>query len=339
MNVAIIGFGRAGQVHFEAWQATPGARVVAIADPSAEVRRSARALGLRAFSDPLDMMQHTRLDIVSICSPPVQHARLAIAALGHGVDVLCEKPLATHGPAALHMTQTAVLYGRRLLLATKFRHVPDLVAARERLAAGAIGEPIGFEIAFSSAVDMTGRWNARRALSGGGVIIDNGCHAFDIVGFLLGRVSRVHATRLRAVQPIGVEDSATILVDAGRGVIGRIDLSWSFDLNRPSFVTVHGTRGTIEVGWKGSVLRRPGAPPEPIGSGYDRADCHRRMMASVQELMLGRGEPWITAGEALRTVAAVEASYHSLRSGGWVPVDVMGVCGTRRARRATAVGA
>lgn len=336
MNVGIIGFGRAGHVHFEAWQATPGAKVVAIADPSAEARRRARALGLRTFADPLEMLHQARLELVSICSPPARHARVAIAALGRGLDVLCEKPLATQGPAALRMTQTAALYGRRLLLATKFRHVPDLRIARERLAAGAIGDPIGFEIAFSAAVDMRGRWNTRRALSGGGVIIDNGCHAFDIVGFLLGPVSRVHATRLRAVQPLGVEDSATILVDVGRGVIGRIDLSWSFDLNRASFVTVLGTRGTIDVGWKGSFVRRRGAPPEPIGSGYDRADCHRRMMASVQDVVAGRGELWITAGEALRTVAAVEAAYHSLRSRSWVPVDVMGVCGTRRAM---AVGA
>jgi predicted dehydrogenase len=336
MNVGIIGFGRAGQVHLEAWQATPGARVVAIADPSVDARKSARALGVRAFGDPLDMLQNARLDIVSICSPPARHAGLAIAALGRGVDVLCEKPLATRGPAALRMTQIADLHRRRLLLATKFRHVPDLVVARERLMAGAIGEPIGFEIAFSGVVDMAQRWNARRALSGGGVVIDNGCHAFDIVGFLFGRVTRVHATRLRVVQPIGVEDSATILVDAGRGVIGRIDLTWSFDLNRPSFVTVYGTRGAIEVGWKGSVIRRPGAVPEPIGTGYDRVDCHRRMMASVLDVVAGRGDPWLTAGEALRTVAAVEAAYHSLRSGGWVPVDVMGVCGTHRA---TAVSA
>jgi predicted dehydrogenase len=274
------------------------------------------------------MIRGADLQAVSICTPPLHHAPVAIACMRRGLDVLCEKPLAINGRAALKMVQTAERERRHLLLATKFRHVPELVVARDLIADGAIGEPVAFEIDFSSMVDMSQRWNCRRGVAGGGVIIDNGSHAFDIVSFLFGTISRIHATRLKSVQSLGVEDSATILIEAGRGLIGRIDLSWSLATGRETYVTVYGSRGSIEVGWRGSRLRVPGSPAREIGPGYDKNDAHRRMMDEFRGVVLGHRRAWISPGEGLRTLAAVEAAYHSLRSGSWVPVDTMGVCDT-----------
>jgi predicted dehydrogenase len=234
------------------------------------------------------------------------------------------------------MLRVATRMRRHLLLATKFRHVPDLRRVRELIAEGRIGEPVAFEIDFSSMVDMSRRWNSRRAIAGGGVVIDNGCHAFDIVAFLFGTVSRVHATRLKPLQAIAVEDSATVLVAAGQGLIGRIDLSWSLATGRETYVTVYGSEGTIEVGWRGSRLRPAGKPPEVIGPGYDKGDAHRRMLTAFRDVVRGEGPPWISPGECLRTVAAVEAAYLSLRSGGWVTVDMMGMRDSRRQKEANA---
>jgi predicted dehydrogenase len=332
MRIGVIGVGRAGRIHLEAWRGVDGAQVVAIADRSPVVRRTARDEGLLAYGDPLDMIARESLDAVSVCTPPVFHAPVTVACLERNLDVLCEKPLALNGREALKMLRTAARLKRHLVLATKFRHVPDLVRARELINQGAIGEPVAFEIDFSSMVDMSGRWNARRTIAGGGVVIDNGCHAFDIVAFLFGTVSRVHATRLKPLQTIGVEDSATVLVAAGQGLIGRIDLSWSLATGRETYVTVYGSRGTIEVGWKGSRLRRMNEPAVAIGNGYDKLEAHRLMLTAFRDLAAGEGRPWITPGEALRTVAAVEAGYRSLRSGGWSAVDMMGM----RERRAVA---
>jgi predicted dehydrogenase len=258
-------------------------------------------------------------------TPPAHHAPIAVACLERGLHVLCEKPLATTVGAALRMLRTAARMRRQLVLATKFRHVPDLATARTLIAEGAIGEPVGFEIDFSSMVDMTRRWNAQRPLAGGGVIIDNGCHAFDVVAYLFGTVTRVLATRLKQVQEMGVEDSATLLVAAGKGLIGRIEVSWSLATGRASYITVYGSKGTIEVGWKGSYLREAGKAPVEIGPGYDKNDAHRRMFGRFAGLVRGEGRPWITAGECLRTVAAVDAAYRSLAWGGWVQVDMVGM--------------
>src|SRR5262249_52360557 len=164
----------------------------------------------------------------------------------------------------------------------------------------------------------------------------NGCHAFDIVAFLFGTVTRVHATRLKPLQSLSVEDSATILVSAGRGLVGRIDLSWSLSTGRESYVTVYGSEGTIAVGWHGSHLRPAGHPPVQIGKGYDKAEAHRNMLESFSALVAGSGAPWISPGECLRTVAAVEAAYSSLSSGGWVAVDMARMRAPRPAFEASA---
>ena len=325
MRVGIIGLGRAGRVHLDAWRQVPGVEVVAACDRSAASRRFARESGLRSYTEPAYLLGHEDIDAVSICTPPVHHAPAAIACLERGIDVLCEKPLATNGHAALEMLRVATRERRQLLLATKFRHTPDLVAARQLIRDGAIGDPIAFEIDFSSMVDMSKRWNCRRAVAGGGVIIDNGCHALDIVTYLFGTVSKVQATRLKPVQNIGVEDSATIVVAAGHGLVGRIDVSWSLATGRETYVTVYGSKGTIEVGWRGSRLRVAGKDPEVIGPGYDKNDAHVRMLEAFKGVCAGTVPPWITPVEVMRTVATVEACYVSLRSGSWVQVDMMGM--------------
>jgi predicted dehydrogenase len=325
MRLGIIGLGRAGSWHLENWRQVEGTTVVAACDPTAAARRKAREQGLKAYDDPGEMLAREKLDAVDIVTPPAHHAPIAVACLERGLHVLCEKPLATTVGAALRMLRTAGRVRRQLVLATKFRHVPDLEAARTLIAEGAIGEPVGFEIDFSSMVDMTRRWNSQRPLAGGGVIIDNGCHAFDVVAYLFGTVTRVLATRLKQVQEMGVEDSATLLVAAGKGLIGRIDLSWSLATGRATYVTVYGSNGTIDVGWKGSYLKQAGKPPLQIGPGYDKNDAHRRMFGRFAGLARGEGRSWITPGECLRTVAAVDAAYRSLAWGGWVQVDMVGM--------------
>lgn len=181
MRVGIIGLGLAGRVHLEGWRATNDVDVVAISDPSASARAWATDAGLTAFEDPFAMLARETLDAVSICTPPAAHGPLTLAALERGLHVLCEKPLATNPADALGMLGRAAEADRHLVLATKFRHVPDIARAREVIASGEIGQVLTFEIVFSSVVDMTKRWNVQEGLAGGGVIIDNGCHAFDIV--------------------------------------------------------------------------------------------------------------------------------------------------------------
>lgn len=321
MRIGIVGLGWAGRIHLEALRRLPEARIAGVADPAPAAR--AAAAGIPAYAEVDEMLAAEAPEAVVVATPPATHAEIAVACLRRGVHVLCEKPLALATWDALRMLQTANSVRRRLVVASKFRYVPAIQRARELLVAGELGDPIAFDISFCSPVDMRRRWNAQPEVSGGGVIRDNGCHAFDIASFLFGSPRRVLATRLKAMQEVAVEDSATMQVWATADVIGRIDVSWSLTPARESYLVVHGTRGSLEVGWRTSRLHRPGQAPLEIGGAYDKLGAHRDMLASFVGMIGNRCEPWISGSECLEVVAAVDAAYRSLESGSaeWVAIQ------------------
>lgn len=49
---------------------------------------------VKLYQDAHTMLRNEQLDLVDICTQPVLHAPMAIAALEAGVHVMCEKPMA-----------------------------------------------------------------------------------------------------------------------------------------------------------------------------------------------------------------------------------------------------
>jgi predicted dehydrogenase len=323
LRIGIIGFGRAALAHFDALRQLPGVEVAAAMDVYADGRLRAREAGLVVHDDIDTFLADGTLDAAVVCTPPVDHAPLAIACLERGLHVMCEKPLALTTWDVLTMLQAANRTQRRVIVASKFRHVPEVIRVAQMLADGELGDPVSFEVSFCSPVSMAHRWNAQRRLSGGGVIIDNGCHAFDIVSFLFGAIRRVHATKLKALQSLDVEDSATIQVWAGDGVVGKVDVSWSLPAPRDSYLVVRGSRATVEVGWQSSRLKVNGDPWREFGGPYDKNHAHRAMHARFLTAVAEGSEPWITTPECLQAAATVDAAYRSLESGAseWVAIQ------------------
>jgi hypothetical protein len=70
------------------------------------------------------------------------------------------------------------------------------------------------------------QWYAQKGLSGGGVIMDNGPHAADLIRYLFGDITSV-AAHVARIQNLEVEDTAKLDVSTGNHVAGTSDLSWS----------------------------------------------------------------------------------------------------------------
>ena len=98
IRVAIVGLGAAARhIHLPAYARLKGrVTVVAGCDPDSTARSFAREKWQvpEVFEDARAMIEKTRPDAVSICTPPALHYDLALMVLEAGCHVFCEKPLA-----------------------------------------------------------------------------------------------------------------------------------------------------------------------------------------------------------------------------------------------------
>jgi predicted dehydrogenase len=322
IRVAIVGAGAIARAHADALAASPHFNLVAVVDVDA-ARASALAekFGARSATS-LDALTDGSVDAAIVSTPPNTHRAVTIALLGAGIHVLCEKPFAIGRDNAYAMAETAKRCGKVLTMATKFRFVNDLTIARDAIAAGKIGTLYRVSNTFASPVDMTGRWNLDPQSSGGGVIIDNGTHSVDIMRYVLGPIESVRAvesTKERAYP--GVEDTARLECLSVGGVFGRIELSWSEQSAGPWFISILGSRGGIDIGWKGSRRRFDGASEyTPFGVGYDKNAAFAGQVADFAAAVRGERPTTTSLDEAVASVDVIDAAYASMRADRWIAV-------------------
>src|SRR5207253_2582028 len=125
-RVGIIGFGSiAENGHLPAWEAFPGVEVVAVADLSAERLESAGRLLPEAqlYESASDLIAHSDIDTLDICSPPSSHARLIVAACDRGIrDIVSEKPFVLSGTEYADVARARERSGSRIVSVNNWMH-------------------------------------------------------------------------------------------------------------------------------------------------------------------------------------------------------------------------
>lgn len=322
IRVAIVGAGAIARAHADALKASHHFELTAVIDvDAARAADLAAKFGARSATS-IDAITDGSVDAAIVSTPPSTHRDITIALLEAGVHVLCEKPFAIGRENARAMADAAKRCGRVLTMATKFRFVNDLTIARDAMAAGKIGTLYRVHNTFASPVDMSGRWNLNPAASGGGVIIDNGTHSVDIMRYILGPIESVRAVESsRDRVYAGVEDTARIECLSVGGVFGRIDLSWSEQSAGPWFISILGSRGGIDIGWKGSRRRFDGASDyTPFGAGYDKHAAFAGQVADFAAAIRGERPTTTSLDEAVASVDVIDAAYASMKADRWIAV-------------------
>lgn len=313
MNLAIIGCGRIAHAHAVAIKERGDLSLIAVVDPVEERRREfAHTYGGLAHDGIQAMLAESAPDAACVCTPPATHEEGATKLLTSGVHVLCEKPLATSSQAAQSMVSHVERAKRVLMVSSKFRFVEDLQEARRRIESGTIGSMVHVEVSFCSRLPLVDTWHTRPKLSGGGVIMDNGPHAYDVLSVLTRDCEpRVVAAAFGPLSTNGrVEETAEIIVRLEGESVGRIALSWAYDSATLDYVHVRGSHGELRIAWDGGWIRRDGGEWEQFGSGYDKGEAFRCMLDRFVKAVRGEVEPE-SLDQARAAVGFVEAAYRA----------------------------
>ena len=183
-------------------------------------------------------------EVAMICTPPASHAEWTLRALRRGLHVLCEKPLCLNLQEAREVLAAAHQSGRQLVLSSKYRHLPQM---REGLAR--LQPPFHLEGSFCAVQDMRSTWHCHQPVSGGGVFVDAGSHALDILVEWLGPFDSLEVKEDgERAQGLRVEESVTVLAQSGRGQ-GRFELSWNRK-GPDTFLHVLASNGEMELRWQ-----------------------------------------------------------------------------------------
>jgi predicted dehydrogenase len=203
--------------------------------------------GARVFTALDEALCDPAVDAVYVASPVALHAPQTIASLRAGKHVLGEKPSAMNYAEAESMAEAARASGRLWGVAYYRRLYPKLLRTRQLIAEGAIGTPVLAEANCHSWLPPQERnWLWDPALGGGGPLYDIGSHRIDALNFLFGRPARATGLLSNAVHQLGVEDSATVLIDYAMGVRGIVDVRWNSHIDRDQFRVI-GTDGEIHL--------------------------------------------------------------------------------------------
>lgn len=211
--------------------------------------RKAEAYGVPAWADLDEALAQSPATAVYVATPVFLHAPQTIACLRAGRHVLCEKPMALTYAEACSMQQAADESGRTLGIAYYRRLYPKVDRAVELIKAGAIGRPVFAEASVHSWPDFAGTeraWLADPKLAGGGPLYDIASHRIDLMNYLFGTPVCASGQLSRLVQPVAVEDNATVLIEYESGVRAMVDARWHSRITRDEF-RIRGTDGELEL--------------------------------------------------------------------------------------------
>ncbi len=321
INLGIVGAGGMGRTHSAAAASLGGkARVAAIVDANPDAAgKLAEATGATSFASTSDMIDALGrdLDAIVLCTPPSVREEVVAAALENGTAVLVEKPLAENREHAKRLVDLAARYPDVVTAPAYCHRFTPAIREMNRLAAsGDIGRIVRWENVFACSIpDMGGRWMSDPAVSGGGSLIDTGCHSLDLFHYMQGGLEPVASVFDRKWAGRG-ESGATSLVRSPKtGVAGVILNGW---LEPARFlVTLVGEEGMLTYDYEQpETLFRTSVTGEKSTITVESHDVRfaRQMEAFVDAVGLGtRDENLASFTDGLAVAAAVEALAASAR--------------------------
>jgi inositol 2-dehydrogenase len=321
LGIGVLGVGEMGRRHAENLRRLPEARLLAIADVAADrARQAASELETeQSYRSLEEMLACKDLQAVLIATPDKFHAQAIRMAAAAGKDILCEKPLATNladAHAALDAVRKA---GVRLQIGFMRRYDPAYEAARKRVEAGEIGEPVVFKsVGRDKDVPPIAAYQSN---VNGMLFYNNTIHDFDVARWLMrDEVVETHAYTTVAIRPevarYGDVVASVVNLKFAQGAIGNIEsyvqALYGYDVR----TEIVGSKGSVFIG---SLEKTPAIFLSANGSTQILADHFLSRfadayLAEVRDFvhnMLHDRPPQVSGEDGLKALAIAVAAENS----------------------------
>ena len=344
-RVGIIGVGAIAKMHARAIADLPDVELVAACCRTEQKGREfCEEHGGDWFPRAEELLDRSRPDVVTICTPSGAHLDPTLAALGRGVHVWCEKPIEVSLERARQMVVAERASSARLGGVFPQRFSPVVAAAHEAAAAGRLGA-----LAVASAhvpwwrddeYYAPPRWQGTERLDGGGALINQSIHALDAMLWIAEAAGAGPAVEAfgytgrlaHDASLIEVEDAAVGAVRFRSGAVGMILGSTAMWPGGAMRFHLGGRDGTIEIQEKEIVTwafrdERPGdaelrkryAKAAGAGGASDPlaidASNHTRNLADFLASIDEDRPSIVDAAEAWKALAVVRAVYEAAETG------------------------
>jgi myo-inositol 2-dehydrogenase / D-chiro-inositol 1-dehydrogenase len=214
-----------GRTHLRALAGSSKVKVVAVAEPDDEVRRTVvERYGLAGYAAFEELLASGTVDGVLIVSPTDTHVAVLDAATAVGVPVLCEKPCGARPEDARRALELATARAVPVQVAYWRRYVPALRGVRQQIVDGTLGSVLSLTCSQWDGQPPAAAFRARS----GGIFVDMGVHEIDQARWLLGGDAASVALGVSAVrscpETLRDPDAAVLLMQMTGGETVTVSL-------------------------------------------------------------------------------------------------------------------
>jgi len=335
VRVGVIGSGFIGNIHVDALKRVPDAEIVAVASKTpGKAAAFAAERGIpNAYEDYRELLARDDIDAVTVGVPNYLHEEVVCAAAEAGKHIMCEKPFARTIQEAERMLAAVREAGVKLVYGEMLCFAPKYVRAKRLVEEGALGEV--FLVKQSEEHDGPhSPWFWDVNLSGGGVLLDMGCHSIEFARWILDRpavksVTAQMGTYVHTDKTQG-EDHSICIVEFENGAIGVAENSWAKTGGVDDRAEIYGSRGHTRADLiRGNALMTH----SKAGYGYavEKADTtvgwtftgfeeewnygFPQEMEHFVRVVQGLEEPIETGEDGLEVLKIIYAAYQSAGEG------------------------
>jgi predicted dehydrogenase len=342
-RITLLGTGLIGDFYTSTLHGQRGRDRVEVVYSRSESRTTAfsERWGILVTTTDIDAaIEHPDTDVVIVALPNFLHVDAVERAARAGKAVLCTKPLGRTADEARRMlaaVESAGVFGGYL---EDLVYTPKTLKAAAAVANGAVGD-VTWVRSREAHPGPHSAWFWDGRLTGGGAIIDLGCHCIEIIRTFVGKGDRPVAVMCHTdtlVHPIADEDNAVALIRFESGALGQFEVSWTFRGGMDLRDEVAGTHGTI---WLNHFLRTGFEMFTAGGAGgyvAEKAETaagwlfpvgdetaelgYVDMFSDMFRAMEAGSPPRETFYDGYVVNAVMDACYRSAADGTWAPVEL-----------------